>query len=181
MVFPNSHTVIPSACFQRWADIGEMYDDAVHLRTKLRPRALVSPVYTMQSNSSGTWIEIELPGVPESSVDIDATGNVLTVRAVRAQRKLPVAAKDTESDVDATQAETKDKHPAKDKAVQPKTDADTDDEKMTYQVAFRVPREYDMEGINAAYENGLLKLEIPQSARVSTSRKIAISSADREM
>lgn len=91
-------------------------------------------------------IQAELPGVRKEDIDIDVSGNVLTLKGRR----------ESESEVDENNYYRKERFYG------------------SFQRSFTLPESIDPENVNADFKDGVLKVEVPKPKEAET-KKIQIS------
>jgi HSP20 family protein len=102
----------------------------------------------VRRNDSGYDIDIELPGLSRSDIDIEVVSNTLKISASRENRMSTI-------NEYLQQNSTQEKNST-----------------MNYTKSWRLPEETNFEGINAKYEAGILRIEVP--VKRPNKRKITV-------
>lgn len=131
-------------------EVDRLFDSfARDLPTPAVPKGFLSPKVDVAETEQGLEISAELPGVEQKDIQLDLTEGVLTLQAEH------------------------------------QTEKEEKDEKKRYHVVersrgsfmrrFAVPFEPDAEKVEASFENGVLKIQVPRSAAAEKQvRKIEI-------
>lgn len=98
----------------------------------------------MKETESGYCLSADMPGIPQENIDINISGNMLTIRAEN---------KSEEGDEKSEQGFTR--------------------QYRQFQQSLTLPTSVEAEKIEASYENGVLEIFIPKSA-ATQSKKIQI-------
>lgn len=102
-----------------------------------------------RKNDNGYEIEVELPGLSRSEIEVEIVSNMLKVSASRENRNPIYEFVHTNSVNKQEKAAT-----------------------MTYEKSWRLPDETNFENINAKYEAGVLRIEVP--VKRPNKRKISV-------
>lgn len=112
-------------------------------------KGLMSPKVDVAETGKGLEISAELPGIEQKDISLDLTDGILTLQAEH-------------------QAEKEEKDEKKQFHVVERS-------RGSFMRRFAVPFEPDADKVQASFENGVLKIEVPRSAAAEKQvRKIAI-------
>ncbi len=137
-----------------------------------RESASILPNYRMHEDEGVYSIEIDLPGVAESDIDVSVKDNVLTVSALR---KRMVKAQNSENVESSANIENGENAANSENTENVKSAEMVEKIVAKYERSFTINDRIDVDNIAAITRDGMLLLSLPIAEEKDTTRKIEIN------
>lgn len=139
----------PSSLLNFRQDMDHLFDDFFR-ESQATQKSAAIPKCNIAETENSYHIEVQLPGVTAKEVDLSLDNNVLTIRG-----------------------EHKDEQEQSDKNYHSKEFSST-----SIQRSWELPKNIDADNLKAAFESGILKIDLPKQDAQSSIKKIDIQDSE---